>query len=132
MSDLKPGQSSAGFNLMKNPWKNKGRSFSSSEREIRQLEGLLPCGAPLSLEQKVQLSVEQLRKKSSPLEKYNYLHTIQDSDETLFYAILGEHTKETMPLVYTPTVGTACLEWSNIYRQQPRGKTCFYHCNYVS
>lgn len=63
----------------------------------------------------------QLEKKSSALEKYIFLHTIQDADETLFYAILSKHTKTTMPLVYTPTVGQACQEWSQIYRHTPRG-----------
>jgi malate dehydrogenase (oxaloacetate-decarboxylating)(NADP+) len=109
------------FLLMKNPWKNKGSSFSNKERDEHGLHGLLPNGEPLSLDLKVQLSMENLRKKTSPLEKYLYLHSIQDSDETLFYAILAKHTHETMPLVYTPTVGTACVEWSHIYSQQPRG-----------
>lgn len=63
----------------------------------------------------------QLEKKSSALEKYIFLHTIQDADETLFYAILSKHTRTTMPLVYTPTVGQACQEWSQIYRHTPRG-----------
>lgn len=109
------------FFLMKNPWKNKGSSFTQKERDELSLQGLLPNGEPLSLELKVQLSMENLRKKTSPLEKYLYLHGIQDSDETLFYAILAAYTHETMPLVYTPTVGAACQEWSHIYRQQPRG-----------
>ena len=47
----------------------------------------------------------QLRKKSTALDKYIFMHTIQDSDETLFYAMLVCHTRETMPFVYTPTVG---------------------------
>ena len=67
------------------------------------------------------MSMEQLHKKTSPLEKYIYLHTIQDSDETLFYAMLVAHTAEIMPYVYTPTVGQACQEWSAITRHTPRG-----------
>ena len=65
--------------------------------------------------------MSQLRKKTSPLEKYIFLHTIQDADETLFYAILVQHTTEVMPFVYTPTVGEACQEWGRIYRHTPRG-----------
>lgn len=109
------------YQLMKNPLKNKGSSFSEKERHDHHLQGLLPNGEPQTLEMKVELSMHNLRKKTSPLEKYLYLHSIQDSDETLFYAILAQHTYETMPLVYTPTVGAACTEWSHIYRQQPRG-----------
>jgi malate dehydrogenase (oxaloacetate-decarboxylating)(NADP+) len=109
------------YHTLKNPLKNKGISFSEQEREKLGLHGLLPAGEPKSLEAKVEIAMAQLRKKASPIDKYNFLHTIQDSDETLFYAILAKYTKETMPLVYTPTVGQACLEWSHIFRQQPRG-----------
>ena len=65
--------------------------------------------------------MEQLDKKTSDLEKYIFLHTIQDSDETLFYAILTTHTYKTLPFVYTPTVGEACQKWGEIYRSTPRG-----------
>lgn len=107
--------------VLRNPALNKGTSFSAQERDAYNLHGLIPGGEPLSMQTKVEIAMEQLRKKSSPLEKYIFLHTIQDSDETLFYAILTQHLKETMPIVYTPTVGQACVEWSHIYRQAPRG-----------
>ncbi len=110
-----------GFAFLKNPLNNKGTSFTAAEKETHGIRGLVPAGEPISLADKVDIAMEQLRKKASPIEKYNFLHTIQDSDETLFYAILTKHTAETMPLVYTPTVGQACQEWSHIFRQQPRG-----------
>ena len=59
--------------------------------------------------------------KSTPLDKYIYLHSIQDCDEQLFYCILTKHTTEVMPFVYTPTVGEACTQWSYIYKNIPRG-----------
>lgn len=117
-SALKYRQESA-YSQLRNPMLNKGSSFSPEEKKLYR--GLVPTGDTLSLDVKIEISMEQLRKKSSPLEKYLFLHSIQDSDETLFYGILTRHTKETMPLVYTPTVGQACLEWSHIYRQVPRG-----------
>lgn len=107
--------------VLRNPIVNKGTSFSKKERDSLDLHGLIPGGEPLSLETKVEIAIEQLRKKSSPIDKYIFLHTIQDSDETLFYAVLTSHLRETMPLVYTPTVGQACQEWSHIYRHTPRG-----------
>jgi malate dehydrogenase (oxaloacetate-decarboxylating)(NADP+) len=110
-----------GFYYMKHPLDNKGTSFSHGERDRHHLRGLVPACEPLPLEDKLELAMMQLHKKTSSLEKYMFLHTIQDSDETLFYAILMHHTSEAMPLVYTPTVGQACQEWSHIYRQQPRG-----------
>ena len=129
--------------MLKNPLTNKGMSFSHEEK-LRygeycpmstglpisvlidcfyciEIQGLIPGGLPIDLDTRIEIAMTQLEKKSSALEKYIFLHTIQDADETLFYAILSKHTKTTMPLVYTPTVGQACQEWSQIYRHTPRG-----------
>ena len=61
------------------------------------------------------------RSKTTSLEKYIYLHTIQDTDETLYFACVCRYLIEVMPFVYTPTVGEACTKWSHIYRQTVRG-----------
>jgi malic enzyme len=45
----------------------------------------------------------------------------QDGSEALYYAMLLAHTRECMPLVYTPTVGQACQDWHRIFRHTPRG-----------
>jgi malate dehydrogenase (oxaloacetate-decarboxylating)(NADP+) len=110
-----------GYALMKNPLTNKGTSFTEKEKTEFGVRGLVPGGEPLSLKAKVAIAMEQFNKKTSPIEKYTFLHTIQDSDETLFYSILINHTHDTMPYVYTPTVGEACQKWSDIYRHTPRG-----------
>ena len=111
----------AGYFVAKSPLLNKGTSFTAQERDAHGLRGLVPAGEPLSLETKVALTIEQLRTKATPLDKYIYLHTLQDADETLYYATLVQHTAEVMPIVYTPTVGQACQEWSHITRHTPRG-----------
>ena len=110
-----------GYSMLKNPLLNKGMSFTEKERVDYNLKGLLPAGPMIPLNLRVENAMNQFNKKPSAIEKYIFLHTIQDSDETLFYAILIKHTKQTMPYVYTPTVGQACQEWSNIYRHTPRG-----------
>jgi len=110
------------YHILKDPLMNKGTSFTAEERNSHHLHGLIPGGEPQSLELKCKIAMIQFHKKTSPLEKYNFLHTIQDSDETLFCYILIHHINEAMPIVYTPTVGQACTEWSYIYRQVPRGK----------
>jgi malate dehydrogenase (oxaloacetate-decarboxylating) len=41
-------------------------------------------------------------------------------NETLFYALVTRNIEETLPLVYTPTVGEGCQRFSEIWRK-PRG-----------
>ncbi|MGY2498421.1 NAD-dependent malic enzyme, partial [Klebsiella pneumoniae] len=53
----------------------------------------------------------------SDIEKYQNLRALQDRNETLFYALLSRHVEEMTPYIYTPTVGKACEEFSNIYRR---------------
>jgi malate dehydrogenase (oxaloacetate-decarboxylating)(NADP+) len=110
-----------GFGWLKNPLWNKGSSFSANEREALGIKGLVPCGDPLPLDVKINVAMNQFATKSTPLEKYIFLHTMQDTDETLFYAMLIKHIAELTPYVYTPTVGEACQKWSSIYRQTLRG-----------
>eukprot|EP01041_Mallomonas_annulata_P010647 gene10647-22228_t len=110
-----------GYSLTKLPGLNRGASFTPKERDALKIRGLFPAGEPISLEIKLQVAMENLRSKTSPLEKYIFLHTIQDADETLYYETLIKHTSEVMPFVYTPTVGEACQKWSRIYRHTPRG-----------
>ena len=65
--------------------------------------------------------MEQVRAKEKDIDKYSLLQTLQDGSEALYYAMLMRHTRECMPLVYTPTVGQACTDWHKIYRHTPRG-----------
>lgn len=66
-------------------------------------------------------ALRQFRSKKTDLEKYLFLQGIQNIDERLYYSLLVRHTAETMPIVYTPTVGAACQHWSEIYNGVPRG-----------
>jgi malate dehydrogenase (oxaloacetate-decarboxylating) len=97
----------------------KGTAFTRDERVKYGLLGLLPT-AEKTLEQQVEHSWHEFSTRRDDLDKHIYLRALQDRNETLFYRVLRDHIMETMPIVYTPTVGVACQRFSEIYRR-PRG-----------
>jgi malate dehydrogenase (oxaloacetate-decarboxylating)(NADP+) len=108
-----------GVDLLHQPTLNKGTAFTEEEREALGLEGLLPPHVN-SLETQVIRVMENFLKKPNDLEKYIYLMSLLDRNETLFYRVVMDKIEEMMPIVYTPTVGRACQEYGHIFRR-PRG-----------
>jgi malic enzyme len=102
--------------LLLNPLTNKGTAFTHREREELDLHGLLPP-AVCTIKQQLQRTYEAFLAKTTNLEKYIYLESLQDRNETLFYRLVLEHIDEMMPVVYTPVVGEACQRFSHIYRR---------------
>lgn len=101
------------------PRLNKGTAFTGAEREALGLRGLLPPRV-VSPEDQAARIMENFRRKSSPLEQYIYLISLQDRNEHLFYRVVIDHIEEMLPIIYTPTVGEACLQFGHIFRR-PRG-----------
>ncbi len=108
-----------GVKILHDPVRNKGTAFTDAERELLGLRGLLPPKICSAAEQEGRI-LENLRKKADDLERYLYLVSLQDRNETLFYRVVVNNIEEIMPLIYTPTVGRACQQFSHIYRR-PRG-----------
>jgi malic enzyme len=98
---------------------NKGSAFSEEERTTFGLRGLLPPTIS-TLAQQEQRIYENILRKSDPLEQYIGLSALHDRNEVLFYRVLLDHLEEFAPIVYTPTVGQACQEYSRLFRS-PRG-----------
>ena len=121
MTNHKPNISELpqGIKLLHEPHLNKGTSFTEAERDALGLRGLLPPRI-FSQAERAEHVMNNMRRKTSNLEKYIYLSGLQDRNEKLFYRILIDNMAELMPLVYTPTVGQACQEYSRIFRK-PRG-----------
>jgi malate dehydrogenase (oxaloacetate-decarboxylating) len=109
----------SGYELLNDPLLNKGTAFTEAERDEFELHGLLPPHCA-ELDYQVQRRLAAFRGLGSDLQRYVFLRGLQDSNETLFYALLTRNIEEMMPIVYTPTVGLGCRLFSHIFRK-PRG-----------
>jgi malate dehydrogenase (oxaloacetate-decarboxylating) len=109
----------SGYDLINSPRLNKGTAFSDHERDIFDLYGLLPPHVG-TLDEQVDRRLRALAGQSTPFNKYAFLRDLQDTNETLFYALLVRNIEQMLPLVYTPTVGEGCQRFSEIWRK-PRG-----------
>jgi malate dehydrogenase (oxaloacetate-decarboxylating) len=113
-----------GMDLLDTPIWNRGTAFDENERTTLGLHGLLPPRVE-AIEEQLTRAHEAFKSKGTDLERHIYLRQLQDSNETLFYRLMLEHIEEMVPIVYTPTVGLACQQFSHIYRR-PRGLVVSY------
>jgi len=115
-TQIKPCSAS---DLLQNPLLNKDTAFSQQERQDFNLTGLLPARYETLTEQ-CQRAYQQYTSFGQAIDKYSYLRELQDTNETLYYALIQAHLTEMMPIIYTPVVGEACERFSEKYRR-PRG-----------
>ena len=108
-----------GIALLRLVLSNKGTAFSDEERLALRLEGLLPPQFN-TLEQQIERVYQGFVQAPTDIDKYQYLRSVQERQEILFYALLEKHLDEMLPIVYTPTVGAAVQQFSALY-QNPRG-----------
>jgi malate dehydrogenase (oxaloacetate-decarboxylating) len=109
----------SGYHLLADPLLNKGTAFTEAEREIFDLHGLLPPNIGVLDEQLVR-RLQALRNFKTDLERYSFLKGLHDANETLFFALLVKNIEELLPIVYTPTIGAGCQQFSRLFRK-PRG-----------
>eukprot|EP00762_Andalucia_godoyi_P002694 ANDGO_03336.mRNA.1 NADP-dependent malic enzyme len=108
-----------GIDVLNSRLYNKSTAFTMEERDRLGLRGLIPPRVA-TLETQVERAYASLQRCATPLDKYQFLHLLEDRNITLFYSLLGQHIEELMPIVYTPTVGEACLRYGHIFNR-PRG-----------
>src|SRR5262245_43545878 len=111
--------SARGEALQDDPLLNKGTCFTEEERDSLGLRGLLPPGVATEEQQRAR-AYENYQRSGGDVQRYLFLAALQDRNETLFYRLLVDHLEEMAPIVYTPTVGKVCEQFSHIYRR-PRG-----------
>src|SRR5262245_42749220 len=108
-----------GFEIIHDKRAYKSIAFTHEERERLGLRGLLPYKVSTQ-EELISRVMEALGRQEKNIDKYMTLSSLQERNENLFYRVTIDHIKEIMPLIYTPTVGQACKEFSHISRE-PKG-----------
>ncbi len=108
-----------GYDVLHNPALNKSTAFTRQERELLGLRGLLPHRVNGVEKQEVR-TLENIRRKGYDIERYIFLISLLERNQTLFFRTLINNIEELMPLIYTPTVGQACKEFAHIFRR-PHG-----------
>ncbi|KAK1783598.1 hypothetical protein QBC45DRAFT_429126 [Copromyces sp. CBS 386.78] len=103
-----------GYQVLNQPHWNKGTSFTPEQRVSKNLTGLIPHVMEDS-EKQVERALKMIRTRQTDIDRYLYLSTIKSQNVDLFYRILMDHAAEMMPLVYTPTIGDVCLQYSTLY-----------------
>lgn len=97
-----------------NRFVNKGTAYTLSERKALGLTGTMPTVVE-TIEQQADRCWEQITSFSKPINRYQVLRNLLDTNATLFYNVVSRHLKETLPIIYTPTVGEACQKYSDLF-----------------
>lgn len=103
-----------GLDLLRNPFLNKGTAFTKEERKKYELDGLLPDKVR-TLEEQEKLIYERTKAVTDNLQKHLFLMDLYDTNRTLFYYLTGKHVTEFLPIIYTPTIGDAVINYSKNY-----------------
>lgn len=104
----------AGYQVLREPAWNKGTSFGPDERVSKNLTGLIPHVLE-SLETQCMRALRMINSRTTNVDKYLYLSTLKSQNIDLFYRLLIDNVAQMMPLVYTPTIGDVCLQYSTLY-----------------
>lgn len=105
-----------GQKFLRNPLLNRGSAFSDEERCENGLRGLLPARVE-TLDEQAKRAITVMRRFPTGLQRYIYLDALHNTNETLFFKVVSDYIEEVMPIIYTPTVGEACQEFSHIFMQ---------------
>jgi malate dehydrogenase (oxaloacetate-decarboxylating)(NADP+) len=106
---------------MHDPLFNKGLAFGleRGERDRLRLRGLIPPRI-MTIEEQMEQFLYQLREEPVDIQKNVLLEDLHDTNETLYHRVIVDNIEEIAPLIYTPTVGQACVEFAHRFRR-PRG-----------
>lgn len=101
--------------VMSNSYTNKGTAFSDKERQDFELQGMLPPTVR-TLEQQVRISKLKLETKNTDVGKFIFIRSLFDRNVTLAHGLIKSDIENLMKIIYTPTVGLACQQYSSMFR----------------
>ncbi|NOQ67555.1 MAG: oxaloacetate-decarboxylating malate dehydrogenase [Desulfobacterales bacterium] len=104
-----------GIGVQGNNYVNKGTAFNETERRDLGMEGGFPP-AVRPLEQQIKNSLEKIFKKEDDIERYIYMRSLFDRNVTLAHRVIASDIRRFMEIIYTPTVGLACQQFSSLFR----------------
>ncbi|EAD3045212.1 NAD-dependent malic enzyme [Listeria monocytogenes] len=104
----------SGFDYMNNPLLNKGTAFSKEERANYQLDGLLPPIIETIEQQAVRIET-QIENLETPLHKHQLLTNLYNENRTLYYYVVTKNVTDYLPIIYTPTIGDAVIQYHKDY-----------------
>jgi malate dehydrogenase (oxaloacetate-decarboxylating)(NADP+) len=113
-TDYVPEEEAAGYQVLREPLWNKGTAFTPEERITKNLTGLVPHVME-SVATQCARAMKMIRSRPTPVDKYLYLSSLKAQNVDLFYRVLIDNVADLMPLVYTPTIGDVCLQYSTLY-----------------
>ncbi|KAJ2718673.1 hypothetical protein GGI07_005643 [Coemansia sp. Benny D115] len=114
MADTEESRRNSRRNSMELIGARAGTAMPVEMRQVLHLKGLVPSSVENFSKQELR-AYEQLMLKSTNLEKYEFLAGLRSINVNLYFRLVLNHFKEIVPLIYTPTVGEACLNYSHIY-----------------
>ncbi|MBU0465643.1 MAG: NAD-dependent malic enzyme [Proteobacteria bacterium] len=105
-----------GFDILRYNNISKGTAFTIDERLKFNLSGYLPPRVK-TLEEQVKSSLDIIEKKENAIEKFIYIRSLYDRNVVLAHAVIASDVTRFLPIIYTPTVGLACQQYSSMFRK---------------
>ena len=105
-----------GFQILNDPFLNRGTAFTEAERRQYGLIGLLPPRVKTIDEQATEMYA-LYQSKGSLIEKRHFLMEIFNHNRTLFFNLMVRHIDEFMPIVYDPVIAEAIERYNERFMQ---------------
>lgn len=102
------------YEVLNDPFLNKGTAFTKEERKEFELTGLLPPQIQ-TIEEQAEQVYAQYKSKEPLINKRRFLMEIFDTNRTLFYYLFSQHVVEFMPVVYDPVIAENIENYSELY-----------------